>query len=454
MNKDYNHKETVFIIYTIVWLFLIQAGRGQSQPAPVTTDDYYGPPITDMNISFRPSVAVVIGILAVMFALTFLLLIYAKFCHIAVSTNPVYINNFRGHLDDHALISTSRSARFSGIDKTLIESLPFFKFSTLKGSKRGLECAVCLSKFEDAEVLRLLPKCKHAFHINCVDQWLESHSSCPLCRHKVHAEDLSMFKLSNSSRLSHNPSSLDLREDPNIELFVQREQDHEQQHLGSSSSRFSIGSSFRKNENGKKYNEDQELLILNSENGSVIDHQEVRDDIVIDEGHHCEDSDKNLDKFKHKIIVSDIMYKNRWSNLSSSDLISLNSEMLNFMSSKRFSPPGCSTSNSGDVSSGHEETSIPTKTTASSRSTFLNSETATKRSMSEITSISRLSHFGFSKIKRVEPNNPSGKEERISRLWFPIVRKTVEWIAGREKRMKQPHDHEDHPKNSRLVSIV
>ncbi|KAI3892250.1 hypothetical protein MKW92_046407 [Papaver armeniacum] len=447
MNKDYNHKHGVFIIRAIVLLFLIQAGRAGSQPA---TDDYYGPPMPDMNISFRPSVAVVIGILAVMFALTFLLLIYAKFCHIAVSTNPVYVNNFRAHLDDHALISTSRSARFSGIDKTLIESLPFFKFSALKGSKQGLECSVCLSKFEDTEVLRLLPKCKHAFHINCVDQWLESHSSCPLCRHKVHAEDLSMFKLSsNSSRLSHNPSSLDLREDPNIELFVQREQDHDQ-HLGSSSSRFSIGSSFRKNENGKKYNEDQELLILNSENGSVIDHQEVHDDTAIDEGH--------LDKFKHKIIVSDIIYKNRWSNLSSSDLISLNSEMLNFMSSKRFSPSGFSTSNSGgisnDVSSGHEETSIATKTTASSRSTFLNSATATKRSMSEITSISRLSHLGFSKIKRAEPNNPSGKEERISRLWFPIVRRTVEWIAGREKRMKQPHDNEDHPKNSRLVWIV
>ncbi|KAI3836231.1 hypothetical protein MKX03_029214 [Papaver bracteatum] len=453
MNKDYNHKHRVFIILSIVLLFFTEACRGQSQPA---TDDYYGPPMPDMNISFRPSVAVVIGILAVMFALTFLLLIYAKFCHIAVSTNPVYVNNFRGHLDDHALISASRSARFSGIDKTLIESLPFFKFSALKGSKQGLECSVCLSKFEDTEVLRLLPKCKHAFHINCVDQWLESHSSCPLCRHKVHAEDLSMFKLSNSSRLSHSPSSLDLREDPNIELFVQREQDHEQ-HLGSSSSRFSIGSSFRKNENGKKYNEDQEVLILNSENGSVIDHQEVYNDIALDE-QHFEDSNKNLDKFKHRIIVSDIVYKNRWSNLSSSDLISLNSEMLNFMSSKRFSPSGCSTSNSGGisnyVSSGHEETSITTKTSASSRSPFLNSETATKRSMSEITSISRLSHFGFSKIKRVESNNPSGKEERISRLWFPIVRKTVEWIAGREKRIKQPHDHEDHPKNSRLVSIV
>ncbi|MCL7033422.1 hypothetical protein MKW94_016146 [Papaver nudicaule] len=448
-----NHKRsTGYIISTIVLLLWIQAGRAQSQP--VSADDYYGPPMPDMkNISFRPSVAVVIGILAVMFALTFLLLIYAKFCHIAVSTHPVYVNNFRGHLHDDALISTSRSSRFSGIDKTLIESLPFFKFSALKGSKQGLECAVCLSKFEDTEVLRLLPKCKHAFHINCVDQWLESHSSCPLCRHKVQADDLSMFKLSNSSRLSHNPSSLDLRADPNIELFVQREQDHEQ-YLGSSSSRFSIGSSFRKNETDKKYFEDQELLILNAEDGSTKDHQEVHSTTL--EEHNCE-----LDKFKHKIIVSDIVYKNRWSNVSSSDLMSLNSELLNFMSSKRFSSSGCSNSNFGGVglnvsssiTNGHEGTAIPTMTTTSSRSTFLNSAT-TKRSMSEITSISRLSHLGLGKIRRVESDNPSGNEERISRIWFPIMKKTVGWVSGRDKRMQQPHDHEDQQRNSGLVAIV
>ncbi|KAI3935754.1 hypothetical protein MKX01_032938 [Papaver californicum] len=449
MNRGYKYKHSVFIIIGL--LFLIQAGRAQSQPA---SDNYYGPPMPDTDISFRPSVAVVVGILAVIFAVTFLLLIYAKFCHIAISSNSGHAYDFGGHLHGVIVPTSSTSARFSGIDKTLIESLPFFKFSALKGSKQGLECAVCLSKFKDTEVLRLLPKCKHAFHINCVDQWLESHSSCPLCRHKVHVGDLSMFKLSNSSRLRNNPSSLDLREDFNIELFVQREQDHEQ-HLGSSSSRFSIGSSFRKNETAdKKYFEDQALLILNSENGSAKNHQEHNNDnSTALEGHNCE-----LDKFKHKIIISDIVYNNRWSNLSSSDLISLNAEMLNFMSSNRFSSSGCSTSNSGgisnNVSSGHEETSIPSKTTTSSRSTFLNSATTTKRSMSEITSISRLSHLGFSKIKRVEPNNPSGKEERISKLWFPIVRKTVEWIAGREKRMKQPLDHDDHQKNSRLLSIV
>ncbi|RVW38372.1 E3 ubiquitin-protein ligase ATL42 [Vitis vinifera] len=199
---------------------------------------------------------------------------------------------------------TRSESRFSGIDKTVIESLPFFRFCSLKGSKEGLECAVCLSKFEDIEILRLLPKCKHAFHIDCVDQWLEKHSSCPLCRHKVSAEDLAILTYSNSLRFLWNQS--ELRENSNLELFVQREEDHH------GSSRFSIGSSFRKVEKGVK--EEESVLI-----------QEEEDD---------NDDEKILHKINHKIIVSDVVLKNRWSSVSSSDLMYLNSELVHAMSKR------------------------------------------------------------------------------------------------------------------------
>uniref|UniRef100_A0A452ZXQ7 RING-type E3 ubiquitin transferase n=3 Tax=Aegilops tauschii subsp. strangulata TaxID=200361 RepID=A0A452ZXQ7_AEGTS len=41
-----------------------------------------------------------------------------------------------------------------------------------------LECVVCLMAFEEAEDLRLLPHCLHAFHPECIDPWLELRRRC------------------------------------------------------------------------------------------------------------------------------------------------------------------------------------------------------------------------------------------------------------------------------------
>ncbi|KAH0454284.1 hypothetical protein IEQ34_016208 [Dendrobium chrysotoxum] len=58
------------------------------------------------------------------------------------------------------------------------------------------ECTVCLSAFDEGEEVRQLPPCGHSFHAECIDMWLNSHSSCPVCRGSVlptpsHSMDLS-----------------------------------------------------------------------------------------------------------------------------------------------------------------------------------------------------------------------------------------------------------------------
>ncbi|EFH48686.1 hypothetical protein ARALYDRAFT_489785, partial [Arabidopsis lyrata subsp. lyrata] len=73
----------------------------------------------------------------------------------------------------------------SGLEKELIESFPLFLYSEVKGfkiGKGGVECAICLSEFEDQETLRWMPPCSHTFHANCIDVWLSSRSTCPVCR--------------------------------------------------------------------------------------------------------------------------------------------------------------------------------------------------------------------------------------------------------------------------------
>ncbi|KAG2407252.1 hypothetical protein LR48_Vigan01g303900 [Vigna angularis] len=71
-----------------------------------------------------------------------------------------------------------------GLHPSVISTLPVFTFSD---STQKSECAVCLSEFENGETGRVLPKCNHSFHTECIDMWFQSHSTCPLCRAPVEA---------------------------------------------------------------------------------------------------------------------------------------------------------------------------------------------------------------------------------------------------------------------------
>ncbi|CAK9188184.1 unnamed protein product [Ilex paraguariensis] len=51
--------------------------------------------------------------------------------------------------------------------------------------ENGGECPVCLSAFVEGEQIRRLKECKHCFHVACIDMWLYSHSSCPVCRASI-----------------------------------------------------------------------------------------------------------------------------------------------------------------------------------------------------------------------------------------------------------------------------
>ncbi|XP_055816787.1 E3 ubiquitin-protein ligase ATL6-like [Solanum dulcamara] len=84
-----------------------------------------------------------------------------------------------------ALSLRRRAAAARGLDPSIIETFPTFTYAEVKDHQIGkgaLECAVCLNEFEDDETLRLIPKCDHVFHPVCIDAWLQSHDTCPVCR--------------------------------------------------------------------------------------------------------------------------------------------------------------------------------------------------------------------------------------------------------------------------------
>ncbi|MED6123643.1 hypothetical protein PIB30_051054, partial [Stylosanthes scabra] len=79
-----------------------------------------------------------------------------------------------------------------GLDSATVSAIPMFVYQEQKQKKteqeeetEELECVICLSGFEEGEVGRTLPKCGHAFHVECIDMWLSSHCNCPICRAPV-----------------------------------------------------------------------------------------------------------------------------------------------------------------------------------------------------------------------------------------------------------------------------
>ncbi|CAL9776945.1 unnamed protein product [Musa acuminata subsp. burmannicoides] len=119
-------------------------------------------------------VAAVIAFLLI-FVLAFFMYLRAKHCWGAIPIS-------RG-----APASLASAPRLRGLEVPAVAALPsvLIRFG---GLKDGAECAVCLCELSEGDAARLLPKCGHAFHVECIDMWFLSHSTCPLCRSSVDPE--------------------------------------------------------------------------------------------------------------------------------------------------------------------------------------------------------------------------------------------------------------------------
>lgn len=133
------------------------------------------PPDPFSRLRFDRNMAIIMVVLVVVFFILGFLSVYTRQCA---------EQRLRGRLDLTLPMGVS-GRRPRGLEPEIIDAFPTFVYSGVKGLKMGasaLECAVCLNEFQDDETLRLIPKCSHVFHPHCIDIWLSSHSTCPLCR--------------------------------------------------------------------------------------------------------------------------------------------------------------------------------------------------------------------------------------------------------------------------------
>ncbi|XP_057426908.1 E3 ubiquitin-protein ligase ATL6-like [Lotus japonicus] len=166
MNNHHNGATTTTLCFFLLLVLISPLTKAQSTNNN-ENDPYYN--------RVSPSLAIIIVILIAALFLMGFFSIYIRHCSDSPSAS---IRNLTG-----AAGRSRRGAR--GLDPAVIETFPTLEYSAVKDHKIGkgaLECAVCLNEFEDTETLRLIPKCDHVFHPECIDEWLSSHSTCPVCR--------------------------------------------------------------------------------------------------------------------------------------------------------------------------------------------------------------------------------------------------------------------------------
>lgn len=147
------------------------------------------PPLdfSDRNSGPRlsPLVIAVIGIMASALLLVSYYVLISKYCSNTENRRREDQEPNVQLEDDHnPAVHEPWQIETIGLDEAVIKSITVCKYRKGVGLIEGT-CSVCLSEFDEDESIRLLPKCTHAFHIPCIDTWLKSHSSCPLCRSDI-----------------------------------------------------------------------------------------------------------------------------------------------------------------------------------------------------------------------------------------------------------------------------
>ncbi|KAH7307487.1 hypothetical protein KP509_22G061900 [Ceratopteris richardii] len=147
-------------------------------------------------------------LLSIFCAVIFFSIFYVA-VHVTLWSPPTSRARFR--LLPH--VSARQSENQESLSRSAIACLPTFTFagsavtytgtSGTDGEGSLTECAVCLNQFVYGQQGRVLPDCHHRFHIDCIDIWLSSHRTCPLCR----AEVLSSIPISPPTRIAlHLPA--------------------------------------------------------------------------------------------------------------------------------------------------------------------------------------------------------------------------------------------------------
>ncbi|CAI8604508.1 unnamed protein product [Vicia faba] len=158
-NTDLN---PIFIFLLLLVSYNHYYSTAEPQPGKQPSFPYRSP-TTLWDVA---SVSVIVGVVFATLLLIFIFLLFLR---------------------SYLLSGSSKCEVGIGINPQLLKTFPILLYSSLnkhvkEGDEGTLPCAVCLADFHDNDSIRVLPPCNHFFHPPCIDAWLSSHVTCPVCR--------------------------------------------------------------------------------------------------------------------------------------------------------------------------------------------------------------------------------------------------------------------------------
>ncbi|WOL03096.1 RING-H2 finger protein ATL70-like [Canna indica] len=145
-------------------------------------DPYYaGVPRSQGHMSsFGYGLGISAGVLLLITTITFM----SYFCTRSNTTSTVVARQRRSRAPNDVVAPADVDLE-AGLDEATLMSYPKVLYAQAKLEEKRTTatcCSICLADYKETDVLRLLPECGHLFHVDCVDPWLKSHPTCPICR--------------------------------------------------------------------------------------------------------------------------------------------------------------------------------------------------------------------------------------------------------------------------------
>ena len=100
-------------------------------------------------------------------------------------------NNMGGQNDLNELIERMlHYSRENPTDATIVSELPETQIDDIKKlDKDKQNCVICMEDFKNGDKSTNLP-CLHMFHTNCIQSWLKTQNTCPICKFKLTQDNI------------------------------------------------------------------------------------------------------------------------------------------------------------------------------------------------------------------------------------------------------------------------